>query len=528
MGCPDLKERGSGQTPFWGEDLERKALRMPLRSSYSSYVPEGAMSPPMSRSTNVSSYYSTRDYSSYGTGTSASAYSAYRPSSPGSSFTSRSTGRTFRSRFLRSHHRDPSTDDDQSKSRTANGDATTADSSGNPEGATDSQGNKQVNLSKKAKRKLLRNATILNNGSVIRIRREKSSDEESSEEDDDTSEEEENTAPEADQQHQPEPEPEPVKEPTPEPEDPLDVEERELNTQLLMSLTLTLVDEENIRQRLLEIRKTRLRRTMAGPETESLASKFQSSAECALFENEPNVVAKEDEEKALIQRLEEQVEEGQSPMSEVEQRDACVRLQEIFQDRKSALNHIVEIIEQSYEQILQDTTTELTELESSISGKKGQIERLQEEILSMTVKRETLSKQMEVVTESHSARQDALNKTADDINQKMSKYAVIKQTASGQAGSKKDQAKSASKNNKKNVKSQELAEVEAELECPVCMDVSRPPIYQCEEGHIVCPNCKPMLKECPICSQRYSEPAIRCRFAEKLADKYFAAIQQFK
>ena len=48
-----------------------------------------------------------------------------------------------------------------------------------------------------------------------------------------------------------------------------------------------------------------------------------------------------------------QVEEGQSPLSEVEQRDACVRLQEIFQDRKSALNHIVDIIEQSYEQILQ-------------------------------------------------------------------------------------------------------------------------------------------------------------------------------
>ena len=98
----------------------------------------------------------------------------------------------------------------------------------------------------------------------------------------------------------------PPKEPTPEPEDPLDVEERELNTQLLMSLTLTLVDEENIRQRLLEIRKTRLRRTMV-PEMETLSSKFQSSAECALFENEPNVVAKEDEERALIQRLEEQV-----------------------------------------------------------------------------------------------------------------------------------------------------------------------------------------------------------------------------
>ena len=51
---------------------------------------------------------------------------------------------------------------------------------------------------------MLRNATILNNGSVIRVRREKSSDESSSSEE--SSEDEENTAPEADQQHQPEPE----------------------------------------------------------------------------------------------------------------------------------------------------------------------------------------------------------------------------------------------------------------------------------------------------------------------------------
>ena len=67
----------------------------------------------------------------------------------------------------------------------------------------------RFSLSKKEAKKLLRNATILNNGSVIRVRREKSSDEESSSEEEDSSDEEEsnvNDAPEADQQHQPEPE----------------------------------------------------------------------------------------------------------------------------------------------------------------------------------------------------------------------------------------------------------------------------------------------------------------------------------
>ena len=76
---------------------------------------------------------------------------------------------------------------------------------------------------------------------------------------------------------------------------------------------------------------------------------------------------------------------------------------------------------------------------------------------------------MDAVTESHSARQEALNKTAEDINQKMSKYAVIKQTAKTSVNAKdqhpKGKAGPGSQNNKKvAVKSKELAEVEAELE----------------------------------------------------------------
>ena len=55
----------------------------------------------------------------------------------------------------------------------------------------------------------------------------------------------------------------------------------------------------------------------------------------------------------------------------------------------------------------------------------------------------------------------------------------------------------------------ELQELEQELECPVCMEISRPPIYQCEEGHIICAACKPILTQCPSCSSAYSNPVIR-------------------
>jgi hypothetical protein len=52
-------------------------------------------------------------------------------------------------------------------------------------------------------------------------------------------------------------------------------------------------------------------------------------------------------------------------------------------------------------------------------------------------------------------------------------------------------------------------------------EISRPPIYQCGEGHIICSSCKPLLRSCCICETRYADPPIRCRFAEKLAAKYF-------
>ena len=50
----------------------------------------------------------------------------------------------------------------------------------------------------------------------------------------------------------------------------------------------------------------------------------------------------------------------------------------------------------------------MTELETSIQGKTAAVEKLQEEILSMVVKKEMLSKQIEEVNSSHSEKHQAL------------------------------------------------------------------------------------------------------------------------
>ena len=54
-----------------------------------------------------------------------------------------------------------------------------------------------------------------------------------------------------------------------------------------------------------------------------------------------------------------------------------------------------------------------------------------------------------------------------------------------------------------------------DLECPVCFETPNSiPIYKCINGHLVCNDCIPKLKECPIC--RNSSPPVRSRRLEKM------------
>merc|ERR550519_3297070 len=117
---------------------------------------------------------------------------------------------------------------------------------------------------------------------------------------------------------------------------------------------------------------------------------------------------------------------------------------------------------------------------------------------------------MEKVTEAHQEKLEILKKELSDIDIKSSTYSIVR--------------------NKKveecSLPESERSEIESELECPVCLEISRPPIYQCPEGHIICSACKPLLKACPQCDAKYTAPPIRCRFAEKLAAKYFKEAEE--
>lgn len=60
-------------------------------------------------------------------------------------------------------------------------------------------------------------------------------------------------------------------------------------------------------------------------------------------------------------------------------------------------------------------------------------------------------------------------------------------------------------------------ELEASLECPVCLLTSFPPVRQCPNGHVICDACSKRCPKCPTCR---SEPtSIRNLMVEKIAQR---------
>lgn len=57
------------------------------------------------------------------------------------------------------------------------------------------------------------------------------------------------------------------------------------------------------------------------------------------------------------------------------------------------------------------------------------------------------------------------------------------------------------------------------FECPVCFEYVLPPILQCENGHLICKNCRGMITSCPSCRVLFGPNNIRNLILEKLSSK---------
>jgi len=62
---------------------------------------------------------------------------------------------------------------------------------------------------------------------------------------------------------------------------------------------------------------------------------------------------------------------------------------------------------------------------------------------------------------------------------------------------------------------QAVEKKEEDLNCPICLETAKPPIFMCPDSHIICSICAPKVRTCPECRVRLPNPLKRHRFAEK-------------
>ena len=61
-----------------------------------------------------------------------------------------------------------------------------------------------------------------------------------------------------------------------------------------------------------------------------------------------------------------------------------------------------------------------------------------------------------------------------------------------------------------------IANLKKALECPVCFYTpNNGPLYQCENGHILCSGCIEKVQECPQCRAKLPATKIRCLLGEQ-------------
>ncbi|CAH1176980.1 unnamed protein product [Phaedon cochleariae] len=68
-----------------------------------------------------------------------------------------------------------------------------------------------------------------------------------------------------------------------------------------------------------------------------------------------------------------------------------------------------------------------------------------------------------------------------------------------------------------NIVDESLEKLKKQLQCPICMEYMIDKIYSCDEGHVLCINCKIQLTECPSCRTELGK--LRNFPLENLADE---------
>jgi len=171
----------------------------------------------------------------------------------------------------------------------------------------------------------------------------------------------------------------------------------------------------------------------------------------------------------------------------------------------------------SKENKLTEVKTQLSEAQELEASLRRDLKRVSRDIEVLEKRNIELRNEITTETRQHQYTKDGRARKVKDCREKINQFILDT----------KEKIKERSKSNPASLsttgnKSYDHLNIMSELECPICFELSRPPIYQCPEGHIICNNCRPRVSRCPVCRFVFQGmPDIRNRFIEKLAISYF-------
>ena len=175
---------------------------------------------------------------------------------------------------------------------------------------------------------------------------------------------------------------------------------------------------------------------------------------------------------------------------------------------------------------LKDVKIQLDEAQKLEENLRRDLKKVTKDIEVLEKRNLEIRNEITTETRQHQHNKDNTEKKVRDCEEKLAQYVSdIKEKVKERRKESLESPEPLNRSSKYNsmVASFECLNIEAELECPICFELSRPPIYQCPEGHIICNTCRPRVSKCPVCRFVFQGmPDIRNRFIEKLATTYFS------
>ena len=189
-----------------------------------------------------------------------------------------------------------------------------------------------------------------------------------------------------------------------------------------------------------------------------------------------------------------------------------------FEKTKSSLEKL-ENLEKEYQKKFQETRINLKKLKEKKSEKEKEkyeldekIDLLQSELTNIRIKAKKCDTEITSITVELSNTEKSYENLVKESSEKVN---AIKENID-KLRIDKEQLKTVD-----NFSFNDLfSDINNVLECICCtemMGLNGAAIYQCTEGHLICPDCHETLTSCPKCQKPYEKPGIRCRFAESCA-----------